>query len=596
MAFTLTPMLASWWYQRTDRRVGHRMGLFARFFAFFDRSYQAFERAYMRVLRPAIRHPFITVGIGYAILILIMIGIGPKLLGGMEFFPRSDEGRVGISIETAVGTRLAETDRIARQIETQLMDKQKYPEITDIQATVGAGSGSFMGVGNLGGRFGAITVTMTGRKERVAKKQRSDEALATDLRLALAGIPAATIKVNAGQSDGGPGGGSLELNILGDNAETRDRAAEQLRRELSKQPGFYYVDLSTKPGRPEVHARIDRTRAADVGMTVGQIAGALRTAFAGDASTKYREGGDEYDLRVHFRELDRSRIADVGNLFVGMGKGSGENYDQPIRLRDVAQIEMSSGPSRIERYNRQRKVTLSWSIAPDLPSGAAQKTAERISANIKAPGVTFDWTGEAQMMKESFGYMGQAMLLSIILVYLVTAALYNHVLEPLNVMMTLPMALVGAFVGLYLCHMNISVVAIIGFIMLMGIVGKNAILVVDYTNTLRQRGMSRTEALETAGPHRMQPILMTTTATVMGMLPTAIAMNEGSEWRSPMAIAVIFGLLMATTLSLLVVPASYCIWDSIGNFFTTGVGGLIGRFTLADKLFNGKGRPKGGDS
>ena len=591
MAFTLTPMLASWWYQRTDRRQGHRLGLFALFFAAFDRGYKTLERAYMRLLRPAIRHPFITVGTGYAILILIMVVIGPKLLGGMEFFPRSDEGHVNISIETAVGTRLTETDRIARQIETLLMDKQKYPEVTDIQATVGTGGGSFMGVGNIGGRFGSIGVTMSGRKARVSKHQRSDEALATDLRQALAGIPAVTIKVSAGQSDGGPGGNALELNILGDNAEARDRAAEQLRRELSKQSGFYYVDLSTKPGRPEVHARIDRARAADVGMTVGQIAGALRTAFAGDTSTKYRESGDEYDLRVQFRELDRSRLADVGNLYVGRPKDG-----PPVRLRDVAQIEMSSGPSRIERYNRQRKVTLSWSLAADLPSGAAQKIAEDISGKIKAPGVVFDWTGEAQMMKESFAYMGQAMLLAIILVYLVTAALYNNVLEPLNVMMTLPMALVGALVGLYVCHMNISVVAIIGFIMLMGIVGKNAILVVDYTNTLRRRGMSRLEALETAGPHRMQPVLMTTTATVMGMLPTAIAMNEGSEWRSPMAIAVIFGLLMATTLSLVVVPASYCIWDSIGNFFTSGVSGLISRFTPADKLLNGKGRPKGGDS
>jgi len=139
----------------------------------------------------------------------------------------------------------------------------------------------------------------------------------------------------------------------------------------------------------------------------------------------------------------------------------------------------------------------------------------------------------------------------------------------------------------------VSVVAIIGFIMLMGIVGKNAILVVDYTNTLRKRGLSRTEALETAGPHRMQPVLMTTTATVMGMIPTAIALNEGSEWRAPMAVAVIGGLLLATLLSLIIVPASYCIWDSVEHFFTTRACSLIGKWTMADKLFNGKGRPKG---
>ena len=167
---------------------------------------------------------------------------------------------------------------------------------------------------------------------------------------------------------------------------------------------------------------------------------------------------------------------------------------------------------------------------------------------------------------------------AIILVYLVTAALYNSILEPLNVMLTLPMALVGAFLGLYICHMNVSVVAMIGFIMLMGIVGKNAILVVDYTNTLRKRGMTRLEALETAGPHRMQPVLMTSVATIMGMVPTAIALTEGSEWRAPMAVAVIFGLALSTVLSLVIVPASYCIWDSVGVFFGAEASYLIKRF------------------
>jgi HAE1 family hydrophobic/amphiphilic exporter-1 len=194
----------------------------------------------------------------------------------------------------------------------------------------------------------------------------------------------------------------------------------------------------------------------------------------------------------------------------------------------------------------------------------AQKMVDTAAAKISVPGVSFGWTGTVQMMGESFGYMGQAVLLSIILIYLVTAALYNSVLEPLNVMLTLPMALAGAIFGLWITGNNISMVALIGFIMLMGIVGKNAILVVDYTNTLRGRGMSRREALETAGPHRMQPVLMTTVATIMGMMPTALALNEGSEWRSPMAIAVIFGLAFSTLLSLVVVPATYCIWDDLG--------------------------------
>ncbi|MEI6502434.1 MAG: efflux RND transporter permease subunit, partial [Armatimonadota bacterium] len=513
IAFTLTPMLAAWWYQRTDRRKGHRMGLWARFFAAFDRGYGAFEAAYLRLLRPAIRHPFVTVGIGYGLLIATFMFIAPKL--GFEFFPRSDAGVVNVSIETAVGTRIEETDRITSVLEHKLLDHNRYPEIIDTSAVVGQGQGAFGGAGDVGGRYGTITITMSGKKTRVGAKQRSDVRLAADLRRDLSNIPGATIKVTTGSSMGGPGGADLEYNVLSDDRENLDKAAAQLVGEMKKIPGLFYADVSSKPGRPEINAKIDRLRAADLGLTVAQISGAVRTAFAGDTSSKYREAGDEYDVRVQFRQFDRSKIEDVANLFVGMSKapkGEGKGDGQPVRLRDVADIAMSSGPSRIERYNRQRKVTVSAYLMPDLPMGKAQRLIEQASSKIRVPGVAFEWTGDVSSMRESFGYMIQAMILAIILVYLVTAALYNSVLEPMNVILTLPMALVGALAGLYICHMGITVVAIIGFIMLMGIVGKNAILIVDYTNTLRKRGMSRLEALETAGPHRMQPVLMTSIA------------------------------------------------------------------------------------
>lgn len=573
VAFTLTPMLASWWYQRTDRRKGHRLGLWGRFFAGFDRSYAVFERVYLRLLKPAIRHPYITVAIGYAFLIVVFILIGPRL--GQEFFPQSDEGRLTVDIETAVGTRIEETDRLTRIMEQRLLNRQKYPEVTDLDVTVGQGSESHFGTGNQGGRFASIAVTMSGRKERLRADERSDVALAEQLRRDFADIPNATIKVLPATGNG-PGSAALEYNILSEDQEALDKAAALLVAELRKNANLFYVDISSKPGRPEIHARIDRLRCADMGLTVAKVSAALRTAFAGDTSSKYREAGDEYEMRVEFREFDRSRVQDVANLFVGMSDRGGT--EQPVRLRDVADITMSSGPSRIERYNRQRTVTVSAQPVPGYASDKGQKDFEAAAAKIDIPGVTFAWVGMAQMMRESFAFMGQAMLLSIILVYLVTAALYNSVLEPLNVMLTLPMALAGALLGLYVCGMNISVVAIIGFIMLMGIVGKNAILVVDYTNTLRKRGMTRTEALETAGPHRMQPVLMTTMATIMGMIPTAIALAEGSEWRSPMAVAVIFGLALSTLLSLIVVPASYCIWDTVGTFFTTRAHRLIVRF------------------
>lgn len=558
VAFTLTPMLASWWYRRVHKDRHAANGLWARGVAAFDAGYKRLERAYLRVLRPAIRHPFVTVFVGFAILVAVVRLVGPQL--GFEFFPRSDQGLLGIEVETPVGTRIEETDRIMRQLESRLLDRARYPEISDIDLTVGQGAGSRLGGGSVGSRYGNISVALKRRRLRLEAGERSDVELAADLRRDFADIPGAIIKVTTGESMGGPGGADIEFNVLSENREAMDRAAAQLVAELSRTPGFFYVDVSSKPGRPEIHATIDRQRAADYGLSAAEIASVMRTAFAGNTDSKYREGGDEYDLRVRLAEMDRSRVEDVANLFVGVSRDG-----QPLRLKDVAQVEMSSGPSRIERYNRQRKVTVTASLAPGLPAGRAQQLVEEAAKKVTVPGVTFDWTGQVRMMGESFGYMGQAMLLAIVLVYLVTAALYNSILEPLNVMLTLPMALAGGVLGLYLTGHSISVVAIIGFIMLMGIVGKNAILVVDYTNTLRKRGMTRLEALETAGPHRMKPVLMTTVATIMGMLPTAVALNEGSEWRSPMAITVIFGLAMATALSLLVVPASYCIWDSAEN-------------------------------
>lgn len=560
VAFTLTPMLASWWYERVERDGDNGRGLWGRFFAGFDRGYEALEHAYLRVLKPAIRHPFVTVLTGLALLVLVLVGVAPRL--GFEFFPRSDTGLLSVNIETPVGTRIEETDRITRELERRLQDRSKYPEVTDLDVTVGQGAGSRLGGGSVGSRYANLSVSLKRRRERLEAHERSDVELAADLRKDLDTIPGAIIKVTTAASMEA-GGADVEYNVLSEDRASLDNAAAALVRGLKKIPGFYYVDVSSKPGRPEIHARIDRQRAADMGLSTSEIAMAVRTAFDGNTDAKYREQGDEYDIRVRLAEFDRSRVSDVANLYVGQSENK-----QPVLLSDVADIVMSSGPSRVERYNRQRKVTVSAYLTPDLPAGKARGIVEKVAKEVKIPGVTYAWSGSMKMMGESFGYMGQALLLSIILVYLVTAALYNSVLQPLNVMMTLPMALVGGFVGLYLTHSNVSVVAMIGFIMLMGIVGKNAILVVDYTNTLRKRGMSRTAALEMAGPHRMKPVLMTTIATVMGMVPTAVALNEGSEWRSPMAVVVIFGLLMATMLSLLVVPASYCIWDGMEHFLT----------------------------
>lgn len=568
MSFTLTPMLASWWYRRREVGEVQRRGLAGALFDAWDAGYARLQRLYVPVLQRAIRHPYVTVFLGYAALIATLVFIGPRL--GFEFFPASDAGQISISVETAVGTRLAETDRIVSEIESRLLDRTRYPEVVHVTAISGGQGSGFFGGGSTGGQYGQVDVTLSRRRVRVKNQQRSDQELAKDLRRDLADIPGVVLKITTPSGPGG-GGADVELNIMCEDSETLGRASTELAQKVSQIAGLLYVDLSAKPGRPEIHAEIDRVRANDLGMTVAQIGSAVRTAFAGDTSAKYREGGDEYDLRVELTGSDRRSVADVGNLFLGLSPSG-----QPVRLRDVANITMSSGPSRIERYNRQRKVTLSASLDRQiLRSGAAQAAIDAILRDWQVPGVSTKWTGMLEMQSESFGFLFQSLVLGIALVYIVTAALYNSILQPLNVMLTIPMAMVGGILGLYLTHNAMSVVAMIGVIQLVGLVGKNSILIVDYTNTLRARGASRAEALLEAGQTRMRPVLMTTFAAVFGALPTALALNEGSEFRSPMAIVVIFGLLVSTALSLVVVPATYAIWDQVGVFFERLGRGLL---------------------
>jgi HAE1 family hydrophobic/amphiphilic exporter-1 len=333
-------------------------------------------------------------------------------------------------------------------------------------------------------------------------------------------------------------------------------------RRLDEAPGLLYPDASAKPGRPEVRVQIDRTRAADLGLTAGQVAMTLRAAFEGDTSSQFREGGDEFDLRVQLADYDRNRLDQVQDLFVGLSSAG-----QLTRLSDVANISLSTGPSRIERQDRSRSVTVSAYFDETLRGSEGEAVAADIIRKMqdegRLAGVTWRFAGETERRGEEFAYMFEALGLAIILVYIVTAALYSNILQPLNVMLTVPMAFGGGILALALTKSSVSISSLIGTIMLMGIVGKNAILVVDYANTLKARGRSTIDALLEAGPTRMRPILMTTIACIMGLLPTALALNEASAFRRPMAMVVIGGLVLSTLLSLLIVPSFYLITDRL---------------------------------
>jgi hydrophobic/amphiphilic exporter-1 (mainly G- bacteria), HAE1 family len=304
--------------------------------------------------------------------------------------------------------------------------------------------------------------------------------------------------------------------------------------------------------------RLDRTRAADAGVSVQDAAMAVRNAFEGNTTAKFREGGEEYDIRVRYDELDRPASALRGHEHLAHVRRAA-----PVELRNVASVSAGQGPTKIERKNRMRLVTVGANLAPGFATGSVSQQITEAIKGIDTTGVTVGFGGEVQSQQEEFPFLMGALMLGGILVYMLMAALFNSLLHPFTIMLSLPMALIGALGALVLMDEALSIIAMIGFIMLMGLVTKNAILLIDYTNTLRARGWEREDAIEEAGPTRLRPILMTTIAMVFGMLPIAMRIGEASEMRAPLAITVIGGLILSTLLTLVVIPVTYTIFDDI---------------------------------
>jgi HAE1 family hydrophobic/amphiphilic exporter-1 len=311
---------------------------------------------------------------------------------------------------------------------------------------------------------------------------------------------------------------------------------------------------------------VDREKASELGLDVTAIGNAVRDAIAGNDTTKYREKGEEFDIRVQFAEADRSRVDQLADLIVGSKKVEGRSF--PIRLADVAEIRRGEGPTKIDRQDRLRKVSVSAYLAPGVAAGNIQRPILKAIAGVPLGNIQLSAGGDAERQKEEFPHMMASFMLSIIFVYLLMAVLFNSLLHPLTIQLSLPMALTGAIAALVIAHQTLSIISMIGFIMLVGLVQKNAILLIDYTNTLRGRGYKRDDAIREAGPTRLRPILMTTFAMVFGMLPLATGLGRASEQRAPLATAVIGGLILSTLLTLVVIPVVYTLFDDMAAWVT----------------------------
>ncbi len=551
VSFTLTPMLASRWFKRRGRGEDDGKGLAARLFRRFDAFYDRLDSGYRGVLTWALGHRWIVVALGIAALVIVL-PLAQFL--GFEFMPSVDQGQFSVKIETPAGTNLATTNRAVARVEDLLA---KQPEVEAMFARVGSTAGTLsFGQTSTGPNTANIDVSLVDKNRR----SRSDAQLMAALRPLAAQIPGAEVKVET-QGFGG-GEAPVQIQLLGSDLAALNQVAGQISARVRDVPGTIDVDTSWRVGRPELEVQVDRLRAASQGLSTGMVAAALRTAIQGSTDTKLRTGGDEYDIRVRLAESERTAPEDVAGILIAAPGG------RPIYVKDVARVSLATGPTQIDRLNRQRMVVVSASLAPGYYLGNVQREINQRIAAVPLPGVTLRWGGQAQELGESSGQLGGALLLSVALVYILMAALFEAFLSPLIIMFSLPMALVGAILGLMLTGKTLSIVSMIGIIMLMGLVTKNAILLVDYTNTLRARGQSRRDAVLQAGPTRLRPILMTTIAMIAGMLPVAAGIGRGAEFRAPMAVAVIGGLAWSTLLTLLVIPVVYTLIDDLAGWLT----------------------------
>ncbi|MCL5104684.1 MAG: efflux RND transporter permease subunit [Armatimonadetes bacterium] len=631
MSFTLTPMLAARWMKSeedkdrddvdTARRVAagtatlkDRSDVIAgRVFGVLERFLSGLDVKYRGVLEWALHNRFLTLVIGFvsllvvfamgmpmtgpamgmrAVIALIALGLAliamavdkqsrkiALLFGALEafialtiylpfgfgMFPDSDSGNFYVTVRTPPGTSLKATDEVTKQIEAIL---KQVPEFNPVKGRgkiergyfmsyIGASSSGFFGA-DLGPQYARIEAKVVPKTLR----KRGINDIVNWVAQRAARVPGAEqIVVGASSGEGG-GHEGVRKEVQGQNMDDILKQAGILAGVMKKTPGAIDVDISYKESKPERRIIVDRTRAADLGMSVVEVATAARTAIDGDDTAKLRDSGTEYPIRVRFAQSNREKSSDVENLIIGTKGGA------PIYLRDVAEVKYDYAPSKIDRKNRERVVYVSANLAKGAQLGNVDAAVDQaFKKTEKVVGTTVATGGMGKIMMESFGYMGAALLLAILLVYMLMGALFESFLTPFVIMFSLPQAMVGALLAMLLTGKSLDIVSMTGIIMLMGLVTKNAILLVDYTNTLRSRGKNRHDALLEAGPTRLRPILMTTLAMIGGMMPTALALSEGSEWRSPMAIAVIGGLILSTLLTLIVIPVSYTVVDDTWHGF-----------------------------
>ncbi|MBK9345866.1 MAG: efflux RND transporter permease subunit [Burkholderiales bacterium] len=576
VSFTLDPMLSSVWHDPSIEAHGKRHApvtlydkTIGRVTGWFDHATDSMADAYQGILRWSLAHKLATVGLALGIFVVSVMMV--KLLG-TEFVPKADFSETTLTFHTPVGSSLEVTEAKAQQVEAII---RSFPEVRYTLATINTGSAN-------GKIYASVYIRLVERKAR----SLGIEQMSVVLRERLKQVPGITV-THVGLLDSVGGQKQILFSIQGADTAELDRLTALALDKVRSVPGLVDLDSSTKPNKPTLEVNVKRDLASDLGLSVGQIGSALRTLVAGQTVGNWRAPDDQtYDVNVRLAPQARNSPQDMNLLPFNLGTNA-DGSPRIVRLNQVAEVRESTGPNQINRRDLTREVSISGNVAG--------RSAGEVSADIKTamesiampPGYSYQFGGSTKDMAESFAYAISALAMAVIFIYMILASQFKSFLQPLALMTALPLTLIGVVLALMMFGSTLSMFSVIGVVMLMGLVTKNAILLVDFAIRAREDGtdadgrpipgMERNEALLMAAKVRLRPILMTTLAMIFGMLPLALALTEGSEQRAHMGQAVIGGVITSSLLTLVVVPVVYCYMDDLAQW--------------AKRLFTGQKHP-----
>lgn len=556
VSFTVVP----WLYSRFGKlEYLSQTSFFGKIVHGFEAGLDAFTHKISDILKWALRtrvNKVVTLLISL-VLFVVSIALIPAGFIGSDFFPSNDRGEFYLQFELEKDASLEKTNILTRKAEEILSSK---PEIERIITTVGQSSDG--GLGSVSGtRYKSeIQVILTDEAKRRMNSKVYSVQLRNELLPQLVGAKIKTVPVGIMGAEQSP----LKLTIIASTVEDAQEFAMQAADLLREIPGTNDVKLSSESGNPEISVKVDRDKMTSLNLNIATVGLTMQTAFSGNTDNKFRAGDNEYDINIQFDDKGRTSLEDVKNLQFINSQGTA------IKLSQFADVEYSSGPTMLERRDKSPAVSVQGGVVGRPTGTVAQEWEAKFSQLPRKPGVSYVWGGNMENQAEGFGTLGIALIASLILVYLVMVALYDNFITPFVVLFSIPLSFIGALLALALTNQSLNIFTILGIIMLIGLVAKNAIMLVDFANHRKEEGMNTHDALVAANHARLRPILMTTIAMVFGMIPIAIAQGEGSDINRGLAIVIIGGLLSSMFLTLVVVPVVYSIMDSLKHRFSKG--------------------------